>query len=149
MPRLDGFDYRRPLFYMVTLKKRPGVPEFSALAPPGTPPPRDAAGRECWLLANGVTRAFAKVIRGFAQKWRGIAPIECFIVMPDHLHLLLKIEDTPDRFPLGSYVVHLVRALGSALWQTVGWAGGPVTAPQNADSPTPSESGREIGRAHV
>ena len=144
MPRLDGFDYRRPLFYMVTLKKRPGVPEFSALAPPGTPPPRDAAGRECWLLANGVTRAFAKVIRGFAQKWRGIAPIECFIVMPDHLHLLLKIEDTPDRFPLGSYVVHLVRALGSALWQTVGWAGGPVTAPQNADSPTPSESGRAV-----
>jgi hypothetical protein len=44
--RLSGFDYKRPLYYMVTLKKRPGLPDFSALAPPGAPPPRDAEGLE-------------------------------------------------------------------------------------------------------
>ena len=145
MPRLEGFDYRRPLFYMVTLKKRSGVPEFAALAPAGAPPPRDAAGRECWLLANAATRAFAKVIRDFSQKWRGIAPIECFIVMPDHLHLLLKIEDTPERLPLGSYVVHLVRALGAALWESVGQPGGPGTARQHSDAANSSAS--EFGGA--
>ena len=45
--RLDGFDYTKPLFYMVTLKKRPGLSDFSSLAPPGALPPRDASGREC------------------------------------------------------------------------------------------------------
>ena len=43
--RLDGFDYTKPLFYMVTLKKRAGLTDFSSLAPPGTPPPRDEIGR--------------------------------------------------------------------------------------------------------
>ena len=142
--RLDGFDYTQPFFYMVTLKKRAGVPDFAALAPPGTPPPRDGKGRERWLLANAVTPAFAKTIRGFSKTWRGIAPIECFIVMPDHLHLLLKIENTPDRFPLGSYVVHLVRALGTAFWAALGGGDGPVTVPQNSDGAGPSESGRAV-----
>jgi hypothetical protein len=136
MGRLDGFDYRRPLFYMVTLKKRKGMPDFSSLAPPGVPPVRDAKGRECWLVPNAVTRAFSRVIRSFSDTWRGIAPIECFVVMPDHLHLLLKIENTPDRFPLGSYVVHLVRALGTALWGAVG-------VRQNADGAL-SESGKAV-----
>ena len=135
--RLAGFDYTKPYFYMVTLKKRPGLPPFSALAPGGQPPPRDAEGRECWLAPNGVTRAFAEVIRRFHVRWHGIAPIECFIVMPDHLHLLLKIEETPDRLPLGSYVVHLERALCRAFWETVG---GTVAAWQDADGGPASES---------
>ncbi len=140
--RLDGFDYTRPLYYMVTLKKRPGVPDFSTLAPSGAPPPRDDRGRECWLLANGITRAFARTIRGFAGKWRGIAPIEHFIVMPDHLHLLLKIEETPDRLPLGTYVFQLEKALAKALWEVVGKGGGTVAAPPNTDAAPASVSGR-------
>ena len=60
------------------------------------------------------------MIRGFAGKWRGIAPVKCFAVMPDHVHLLLKIEDTPDRLPLGTYVFNLERALARAFWKAVG-----------------------------
>ena len=148
--RLDGFDYTRPLYYMVTLKKRPGVPDFSALAPSGAPPPRDDRGRECWLLANGITRAFARTIRGFAGKWRGIAPIEHFIVMPDHLHLLLKIEQTPDRLPLGTYVFQLEKALAKALWEVVGSGGkggGTVAAPPNTDDASASVFGPAHGSA--
>jgi hypothetical protein len=137
--RLDGFDYTRPFFYMVTLKKRTGVPDFAALAPPGSPPPRDDQGRECWLLANGVTRAFAKTIRGFAERWRCLAPIKSFIVMPDHVHLLLKIEEVPNPVPLGTLVVQLEKALGEAFWSALG---GPAAAQQNNDGGTPSPSGR-------
>ncbi|MBR6022980.1 MAG: hypothetical protein IK066_11260 [Kiritimatiellae bacterium] len=140
MGRLPGHDYRRPDYYMVTLKKRAGVPDFSALAPPGAPPPRDAEGRECWLAPNVATRAFSEVIRGFAGKWRGIAPVKCFAVMPDHLHLLLKIEDTPDRLPLGTYVFNLERALARAFWKAVGGTGAAVL---NGDGvATASASGR-------
>ena len=142
MGRLPGHDYRRPDYYMVTLKKRAGVPDFSALAPPGAPPPRDAAGRECWLAPNAATRAFSEVIRGFAGKWRGIAPVKCFAVMPDHLHLLLKIEDTPDRLPLGTYVFNLERALARAFWTATGGTGPAV---RDADAvATPSPSGKAV-----
>ena len=140
MARLPEHDYRRPDYYMVTLKKRAGLPDFSALAPPGAPPLHDPAGRECWLAPNAVTRAFSETIRGFAGKWRGIAPIKSFAVMPDHLHLLLKIEDTPDRLPLGTYVFHLERALARAFWETLGGTG---TALPNPDPVAPpSKSGR-------
>ena len=136
--RLDGFDYTKPLFYMVTLKKRAGLTDFSSLAPPGSPPPRDATGRECWLLPSRVTRAFSAVIRGFSQKWRCLAPVKHFVVMPDHLHLLLKIEPVPNPVPLGTLVVQLVKALGNAFWEA---GGGSATAPQNGDGATVSPSG--------
>ena len=72
MPRLKGFNYRRPFFYMVTLKRRANLPAFSQIA--GTAdPPKDAKGRPLYLIANEITRAFAREIREFSGKWRGIA----------------------------------------------------------------------------
>jgi len=141
--RLPGFDYRRPYYYMVTLKRRPGLPDFSHLAPPGAPPPRDAEGRERWLAPNAVTRAFSAVIRGFSGKRRGIEPVKHFVVMPDHLHLLLRIEDTPDRLPLGTYVLHLERALCAAFWAAQG-ADGTGTVLQDGDGAEASGFGRAV-----
>ena len=137
--RLKGFDYTRPYFYMVTLKKRAGLPAFSALAPGGKPPARDAEGRECWLVPNAVTFAFSRVIRGFADKWRCLAPIKSFVVMPDHLHLLLKIEKVADPVPLGTLVVQLVKALGRAFWGAVD---GPAAIRQDGDEGEGSQLGR-------
>jgi hypothetical protein len=119
MPRLKGFDYRRPLFYMVTLKSRAGLRAFSQIAEESEPP-KDAKGRPQYLIANDITWAFARVIREFSGKWRGIAPIECFIIMPDHIHLLIKLEDTGDQLPLGSYVHQLMRALAREYWAICG-----------------------------
>ena len=116
MSRLKGFDYRRPYFYMVTLKRLPGLNPFSRISNDPNPP-KDARGRPHYLIANDITTAFARVIRGFAARWRGLAPIETFIVMPDHLHLLLKLEDTGDQLPLGSYVHQLMRALAEEYWR--------------------------------
>ena len=33
--RLPGFDYTRPFFYMVTLKRLPGLAAFSEISPEG------------------------------------------------------------------------------------------------------------------
>ena len=133
--RLEDFDYRQPLFYMVTLRKRAGLSDFSVLAPSGVPPPRDADGRECYVLPNAVTHAFSKAIRDVPAKWRCLAPVKSFIVMPDHLHLLLKIDSVPNPVPLGTLVFQLVKALGSAYWLTLG---GPASAQPNGDSSSPS-----------
>ena len=79
--RLTGFDYSRPMFYMVTLKCLPGRQALSAVAEPG----------KCEM--NPVTRAMVNAIRNFHCECPAIEPIECFTIMPDHLHLLIKIRD--------------------------------------------------------
>ena len=48
MPRLKGFDYKRPYFYMVTLKALPGIAAFSKIVS-AAEPPRDAKGRMKFL----------------------------------------------------------------------------------------------------
>ena len=72
MPRLKRFNYRRPFFYMVTLKRRVDLSAFSQIAEEADPP-KDAKGLPRYLIANEITRAFARAIREFAGKWRGIA----------------------------------------------------------------------------
>ena len=112
MGRLPGFDYRRPFFYMVTLKKLPGIGEFSRVIASDDPPSDNR-----YLEQTPIHTAFSRIIRSFAGKWRGIAPIECFAIMPDHIHLLLKIEDTPDRLALGKYVYQIEKALAEEYWE--------------------------------
>ena len=109
MARLFGFDYRKPFFYMVTLKKQRGVRAFSEIGPEG-------------LVASEVTRRFEAVIRAFHKRWFVVAPITTFVVMPDHLHLLIKIEDVPERLHLGKIVYQLMKALSVAYWEAIGGA---------------------------
>lgn len=119
MKRLRGFDYTKPYFYMVTMKRLKGLLPFSEIAQEKDPP-QDERGRPRYLIANAITAAFARVICEFAGKWRGLAPIDCFIIMPDHIHLLVKIEDTGDQLPLGKYVYQLMKALAREYWRVVG-----------------------------
>ena len=139
MKRLRGFDYKRPFFYMVTLKRLPELAAFSQISdeaepqgwcrtgppPQNGPAPQNAQGRPCYLVENEITKAFARVIREFAAKWWGLWPIDCFVIMPDHIHLLIRIKDTGDQMPLGSYVYQLMKALAVEYWCRTG------PAPQN------------------
>ena len=72
--RLPGFDYTRPLFYMVTLKRLAEGAAFSAITPNGE------------LVANEITRAFRGVFAAFAAKWRCIESLTPYVIMPDHVH---------------------------------------------------------------
>ncbi len=128
MHRLRGFDYKRPFFYMVTLKRLPELAAFSQISDEAEPPPQNgpapqnAQGRPCYLVENEITKAFARVIREFAAKWWGLWPIDCFVIMPDHIHLLIRIKDTGDQMPLGSYVYQLMKALAVEYWCRTGQA---------------------------
>ena len=106
MARLIGFDYKSPYFYMVTLKRLKGLAAFSEIGPKG-------------LIENEITRAFTTVIRSFHSKWRCLDEISPFVVMPDHLHLLIKIKETPDRVALGVIVSQLAKALRAEYWRIV------------------------------
>ena len=79
--RLTGFDYSRPMFYMVTIKCHAGVQKLSEIVAPG----------KCQM--NAITRAMVNCIRNFHLECEAIAPIECFSIMPDHIHLLIRMVD--------------------------------------------------------
>jgi hypothetical protein len=107
MARLFDFDYKSPFFYMVTLKRLDGLADFSQIGDDGR------------LVKSDITRAFESVIESFHLKWRCIEPISPFVVMPDHIHLMVKIKPTPDRVALGVIVSQLSKALRAAYWQIV------------------------------
>lgn len=81
--RLTGFDYSRPYFYMVTIKRCKGIAALSEIVAPG----------RCQM--NAITRSFVNCIRHFHEGCKAIAPIECFSIMPDHIHLLIRLLNDP------------------------------------------------------
>ena len=87
--RLTGFDYSRPLFYMVTVKCHDGRQALSEIVAPG----------KCQM--NAITRAMVNCIRSFHLGCRAIAPVECFSIMPDHIHLLIRIVEQTGASRLG------------------------------------------------
>ena len=107
MARLFGFDYKSPYFYMVTLKALKGVEAFSQIGPTG-------------LIENKITKAFNTVIRSFHLKWRCLDEISPFVVMPDYIHLLIKIKEVEKPVALGVLVSQLSKALRAAYWKLRG-----------------------------
>lgn len=95
--RLATFDYSTPYFYMVTLKRLAGLAAFSKIVEPG----------KCGL--NAITRSFVGVINGFHEIWRCIEPITCFSIMPDHIHLLIKLKNVEKQVTLPKIVWKLKR----------------------------------------
>ena len=124
MGRLPGFDYRKPLFYMVTIAKRNGIAPFGRIL--ACDPACDSGGAYRYHSLNAIGEAFAKIIASFHEKWRCLYPIECFCVMPDHLHLLIRLRDMPDGVSLPVIVLQLERALAAEYWRLAGGGEGPV-----------------------
>ena len=102
MHRLRGFDYKRPYFYMVTLKRVAGLTALSRIV---------GDVEKYYLEANHITRHFVDVIKNFHNTWYCIEPITCFSIMPDHIHLLIKIRDIEKRVGLAVIVRMLMREL--------------------------------------
>lgn len=55
MHRLRGFDYKRPFFYMVTLKRLPELVAFSRISDEAEPP-KDAVSKMIWYNLGGGLR---------------------------------------------------------------------------------------------
>ena len=110
MGRLPGFDYKRPFFYMVTITRREGAAEapFSAIA---------ADGR---IVPSAITEAFQQVIAMFHETWYCIEPIRYSVIMPDHLHLIIKVREIERRVSLAVVVRQLIKALDRAYWAVAG-----------------------------
>lgn len=62
--RLSGFDYSRPYFYMVTIKRRKEAQALSDIVAPGR------------CETNAITRAFVNCVRTFHEGCKAIARAE-------------------------------------------------------------------------
>ncbi len=105
------WDYKRPYHYMVTLKCLPNLPPLSRLT-----------ADDRWGFDGGypLTRALAQTVKDFVARSPGIAYINPFIIMPDHLHLLVKLNDHPQRLSLKVYVRILRAQLARTFAQQTG-----------------------------
>ncbi len=102
MARLFNWDYTRPFFYMVTIRRLPGLPPLSRLDP------NDPFGID---PTCPITLALRDTIRKFVEASPGIEAISPYVIMPDHLHLLIKLNDRPEGKSLISYMNILLRVL--------------------------------------
>ena len=125
MARLFNFDYKSPFYYMVTLKALKGISAFSEIAPNG-------------LVENETTIAFKSIIRTFHHKWHCLEEISPFVIMPDHIHLLIKIKNIPKRKSLPILVWQLTRTLSAEYWRIVGGHSHPQQNPTAAPCSPPS-----------
>ena len=66
------------------------------------------------VVANATTRAFEQVIRRFHETWYCIEPIRDFVIMPDHIHLIVKMRNVEKRVSLAVVVRQLIKALERA-----------------------------------
>ena len=138
MGRLPGFDYKRPFFYMVTLKRAarvlqgdapaaqvlqdaasaasisPGAdaPGYKTTAPAA--PAFSAVSEEGRVEPNAVTEAFEAEIAGWARFWRSVESVSPHVVMPDHLHLLVKLAAVEKAVSLPVVVGDLRKRLNRA-----------------------------------
>ena len=138
MGRLPKFNYRSPFFYMVTLKKKKGLPAFSRITGKSeaalllkyaVPSIRKLRHHpEAFLEKTAVTEALRAAIVLFANNTSSVDTLTPVAIMPDHIHFLVRIRDTGNQMPLGSLVVLLMRKLARAYWQALGKpsAEGPV-----------------------
>ena len=130
MGRLPKFNYRSPFFYMVTIKKRRGLPAFSRITGKSEAAilSQHAAAAiqelqrhpEAFLENTVVTAALLAAIERFANDTSSVESITPVAIMPDHIHLLIRIRDTGNQMPLGSIVVLLMRKLARAYWEALG-----------------------------
>lgn len=108
MGRLPGFDYKRPFFYMVTLKRAAGL---AAAVPPPQFSKLERGGK---LADTALTPALRAVVERFHETWWCIERIRYYVIMPDHLHLIIKMREVEGRVSLAVVVRQLLKALERA-----------------------------------
>ncbi len=111
MSRLHHWDYKKPFYYLVTLKRLPNLPPLAILKaddPYGVDP------------TYPITVALQETLRQFVARSPGIANVAPYAIMPDHIHLLIKLNDDPARKTLIDYVDMLMRLLRNAFQKVYG-----------------------------
>lgn len=106
-------DYCSRCFYLITMTKAPGVPDFSLVT--GNPEaPRHSPERPRTVLLT-VGEAIEKAICRFRQEFPAVT-IMRRVVMPDHIHLVVYARERLPR-QIGYYIAALKGACSRTAWE--------------------------------
>ena len=102
MPRLKGWDYRSPYHYMVTIKR---LPELRR--------PLSVIDLSCpyGIRQDGLVTALSEEIFRVLREQPGLESVTLFVIMPDHLHILFRLNAHPERESLPRYVQRVMNGL--------------------------------------
>ncbi len=103
--RLSNFDYTRPFYYLVTLKAVEGLEPFCQIVAPGV------------TTSSPITKAFHLVVGAFVAKWACVEKIEPFVIMPDHVHFIIKLRKAEKMLSLPRLVWLLARDFSRSYWE--------------------------------
>lgn len=108
--RMSNHDYRQPGLYHITILKNPLLGAFSTVSHPYP----DGFYADVTELGAIIQRALVNVseIDARLQEWS-------YIVMPDHVHILLQVKEKLDR-PLGTYIARLKGRISRSYWTYLG-----------------------------
>lgn len=105
MARRYNFDYTTPYFYLITLNARKGVAPFSVLTS------ESGSG----IHETSLTRKFISVITWLNRKaYLRRMEIRNYVIMPNHLHLIIKIHDSSKPLSVIEVVNKLLSTLSNA-----------------------------------
>ena len=153
MGRLPGFDYKRPFFYMVTLKALPpqkrAAPD-SGFAGGAPAPPFSEIAADGTIVPNAITEAFERTIAAFPKQWPWVESFSPHVIMPDHLHLMVKLggreaaPQAPASLPakpvaLGTLIGQLKKHLRAAYWEILQGGLPAASAPAGAGAAKPPD----------
>lgn len=93
-------DYREPRVYMFTLNKNPAVPLFSTVA--GDPKIMRGVGSP-YITLSSLGDVLAREIDKIESLRRDKIEIYRYVIMPDHVHILLRVKERLDH-PITSYL---------------------------------------------
>ncbi|HWV36268.1 MAG TPA: transposase [Thermomicrobiales bacterium] len=95
--RYPGHDYRAPCCVHVTICTHHRQPLFGTITPAG-------------LILNDAGRFVIEVIRGLHSEDEGIL-IDVYVVMPDHVHVVIMLTDAPGPVRHDLAIEHVVSRL--------------------------------------
>ena len=104
MPRLFAWDYRTPYFYMITIKRLAGLKMLAYLT----------TGNKWGHFYHPFTALLVRTLELTKAAFPGIASLSPYVIMPEHLHILVKIANVPNRPSLIEFGNALVDALDAA-----------------------------------
>ncbi|MDE6008280.1 MAG: transposase, partial [Muribaculaceae bacterium] len=108
--RAFAHNYRAPFIYHIILKKQPGFMRFGEIKGDARKAPGELGC--AYIAENSLGRIIAKAILGIQRQFQ-ILQIYQFVVMPDHVHILLRVKDWSEKH-LDFYVETLKANIGNA-----------------------------------
>lgn len=108
--RKFGHDYRSACTYHIIFRKAEGAEPFSRIMGDASILPGQPGCAWAQWLQLGEIIGFS--IRGFHDEYPEVA-VYCYCVMPDHVHILLRITKPTDRH-LGQYMGYLKTTINKA-----------------------------------